>query len=82
MSIAEQKRELLRMVSEADEETTAKLIDFFLSASLVKQKPEFSEEDMVEFNRRREEFLKNPESGIPWEESLTRLRGKLSGLFL
>ncbi|MDQ6609891.1 MAG: hypothetical protein M3Y85_08730 [Bacteroidota bacterium] len=76
MSSAEQKRELLRMVSEADEETTAKLIDFF--QHLAKEKPEFSEKDIIEFNRRRDNFLQNPDSGIPWEESLSRLRNELS----
>jgi len=75
MSLAEQKRELLKIINDADEATTAKIIDFV--QLLNEQQSEFSAEDLAEFNRRREEFLKNPEIGISWEESIERLRNKL-----
>ncbi len=75
MDFAEKKLELYKIVTEADEETTAKLISF--AKGLTIEKHAFTEEELTEFHRRREEYLKNPESGIPWEESLTRIRNKL-----
>ena len=75
MDFAEKKLELYKIVTDADEETTAKLISF--AKGLTKEKYAFTEEELAEFHRRREEYLKNPESGIPWEESLTRIRNTL-----
>jgi hypothetical protein len=75
MNFAAQKLKLYKIVTEADEETTAKLIDF--AQKLDQAKYLFTNEELAEFNRRRDEYLKNPDSGISWEESLSRVRNKL-----
>lgn len=75
MSLAEQKEKLHQLIREADEETTAKAMDFF--RHLNKDSLTFSQEELAEFARRSEEHTANPQSGIPWEESLARIRGKL-----
>ncbi len=71
MGLAEKTIELYKIVAEADEETTAKLISFYESLD---QHNQFTNEEVAEFERRSEEFLKNPESAIPWDESMSRLR--------
>ncbi len=63
MGFAEKKIELYKIVAEAVEETTAKLINFY--ESLHQQNYQFTNEEVAEFERRSEEFLKNPESAIP-----------------
>lgn len=75
MSLAEQKEKLHQLIREADEETTAKAMDFF--RHLNNDNVTFSDEDLMEFSRRSEEHTANPQSGIPWEESLARIRSKL-----
>lgn len=73
MGFTEKKAELLRIVESADEETTGKLIDFYHNLA----QPEFSNEDLFEFDRRSKEHASNPETAIPWEESMARIRNKL-----
>jgi len=75
MGFAEKKVELLKIVADADEETTGKLIEF--ANELKKKNKKFSQEELEEFNKRRDEYLKNPENVVPMEESLGRLRHKL-----
>ena len=75
MDFAEQKLKLYQIVTEADEETTAKLIDF--AQKLGQGKYEFTENELAEFHRRREDHLKNPENAIPWEESLANIRNMI-----
>lgn len=76
MGFAEKKLELYKIVTEADEETTAKLIDF--AQKLNQSKYSFSEAELNEFKERREDFLKNPDSAIPWEEALGKIRNKIT----
>lgn len=75
MSLAEQKEKLRQLIREADEETTAKAMDFF--QHLNEGNVIFSEEDIAEFRRRSKEHEKNPENSSPWEEVMARVRNKL-----
>lgn len=75
MILAEQKEKLHKFIEAADATVTVKLIG--IVEQLNQKAPVFSEEDLAEFNRRSEEHTANPDSGIPWEESLARIRSKL-----
>lgn len=75
MSLAEQKLQLLQMVMNADEETTGKLIE--LASQLKSQQERFTKEELMEFEKRREAYNRNPDTGMRMEESLIRLRSGL-----
>ena len=75
MILAEQKQQLYKFIEAADEKVTSSLIT--IVQQLSEESPFFSEEDLEEFDRRSREHTLNPESGIPWEESLARIRSKL-----
>lgn len=75
MGFAEKKVELFRIVADADEEMTGKLIEF--ANQLRSRSAHFTQEERAEFERRSEEFRKNPGAGIPMEESIARLRSNL-----
>jgi predicted transcriptional regulator len=75
MSLAEQKLQLLQMVINADEETTGKLIE--LASQLRSRQERFTEDEILEFEKRREAYKKNPNTGVRMEESLARLRSDL-----
>jgi hypothetical protein len=76
MGFAEQKVELLKIVADADEEMTGKLIEF--AKQLNNDSQHFTQDELANFHERREEYLKNPESAVSWEDSMTRLRNKLN----
>lgn len=75
MSISEQKLELLRIVVNADEETTAKLIAFTQELANMGQK--FSDDEIAFFEKRMNDFFASGEKGITAEDSIKRLREKL-----
>jgi len=75
MGFAEKKVELFQIVANADEEMTGKLIEF---AYQLRSKTEnFTQEELLEWERRSEEYTKNPAVGIPMKESIARLRSNL-----
>ncbi len=75
MGFAEKKVELFQIVADADEEMTGKLIEF--ARQLQGKSEKFSAEELAEFNRRRDEYLKNPEMGISMEASMAQIRNQL-----
>ena len=75
MSTAEKKLEMVKILLDADEETTGKLIEFY--ESINESNNDFTKEELAEFERRSEEYYKNPEIAIPWEEALSRIKMRL-----
>lgn len=76
MSLAEKKEVLLHIVEDADEKLMGLLIA--LANEYNQQDNYFTEAELTEFNRRKDEYFKNPEMGISMEESLNRIRQKYS----
>lgn len=66
MGFAEQKVELFRIVSEADEEMTGKLIDF---ARSLEGKAQFTDEELKKFHESREQYLQHPETAMLMEDA-------------
>lgn len=75
MGFAEKKLELLKIVVDADEETTGKLIEF--ANQLKSHEGEFSTEEITAFQEKREEYLRKPDAASPWEESMERIRKQI-----
>lgn len=67
---------LLHIVDEADE----KLLSLLIALANEYNQPDnyFTDSEIAEFNRRRDEYLKKPDSGVSMEESLNRIRRKYS----
>ena len=74
MSFAEKKLELIKIVTEADEDTTAKLIEF---ANWLQKGTEPSSEDVIHFEQKRDDFFASGEKGLSKDESLALLRDQL-----
>jgi hypothetical protein len=70
MSFAEKKLELFRIVADADEELTGKLIAFAISLQKTHQP---SAEEVAFYEKRSEEFMASGEKGLTKEESLALL---------
>lgn len=75
MGFAEKKVELLKIVADADEDLTAKLIDF--AQKFNQEKNVFTEAELTEFHKRRENFLQSPGEITTWEEASARIRNKI-----
>lgn len=74
MSFAEQKVELFKIVADADEETTGKLIE--LANQLTKKNYKFSDEEIAMFENTRNEFMDSGEKGYTIEEAHKMIRNK------
>lgn len=75
MSLAEQKKELLRIVNEADEEFMGKLIAF--AKRLTTGDEDTPEEVIKAYEKRTRDFFESGEKGFSKEESLAQLRNLL-----
>lgn len=71
MGFAEKKVELFRIVADADEELTGKLIEF---AHSLKKDCQPSAEMVAFYEKRSQDFSSAAEKGLSKEESLTKLR--------
>lgn len=74
MSIAEKKKAVLEIIETADDKLIGLIIA--LANEYNQQDNYFTDADIAEFNRRSDEYFKNPDSGINMEESLNRIRQK------
>ncbi len=74
MSIAEKKKAVLEIIETADDKLIGLIIA--LANEYNQQDNYFTDADIAEFNRRSDEYFKNPDSGISMEESLNRIRQK------
>ncbi len=74
MSFAEQKVELFKIVANADEETTGKLIE--LAKQLTQKTYKFSDEEIASFEKTRNEFMESEEKGYTIEEAHTMIRNR------
>ncbi len=75
MGFAEQKVELLKIIAEADEEKTGKLIEF--AYQLENKSHTFSEEEIAMFEKRADDFFASGDKGYTAEESLALLRERI-----
>lgn len=75
MNFAEKKLELYKLVAEADEETTGKLIE--LAHILKTGNVTFSNDDIELFYKRRDDFFASGAKGYTADESLARLKKHL-----
>lgn len=73
MGFAEKKLELFRIVADADEELTGKLIEFAIS---LQKFPEPSPEEVAFYEKRSEAFIASGEKGLTKEESLDLLKSR------
>lgn len=71
MSTAEKKIELLRLVVDADEELTNRLIAV---AKGEDRSAKFSAEDLQKFHASREQYHQNPETGMSLEDTHAYIR--------
>lgn len=72
MSIAEQKMELLRLIVEADEETTEKFLQLLKKEQAEAQK--FSDEELEKFHATRQKYLNSSDSTILLEDAHAYIR--------
>lgn len=72
MGFAEKKVELFQIVSEADEETTGKLIEF--AKQLRGEQSKFSKDELEKFHASRQQYLENPQTGLTLEEAHAQIR--------
>lgn len=75
MSIAEQKVELVKLIVEADEETTGKLIE--LAHQLSQKTYKFSDEEIAMFEKTRDDFFASGKKGYTIEEAHTMIRNRI-----
>jgi hypothetical protein len=75
MGFAEKKVELLKIVADADEELTGKLIEFAKQQKSLEIN--ITEEDAKKYEKRIDDFIKSGEKGYTSDESLEMLRKKL-----
>lgn len=75
MSLAEQKVELLKLVVDADEETTGKLIEFV--HQLANRNYKFSDEEIAMIEKSRDDFFASGDKGYTVEEAHTMIRNKV-----
>jgi hypothetical protein len=75
MGFADKKVELLKIVADADEELTGKLIEFAKQQN--SQQNNITEEDVEKYEKRIDDFIKSGEKGYTAVESLELLRTKL-----
>ena len=72
MSTAEQKIELVKMLVDADKETTEKLFQYMNELSKKSQK--FTEQEIAMFQKTRDEYFSTGEKGYSIEEAHTYIR--------
>jgi hypothetical protein len=75
MGFAEKKVELLKIVADADEELTGKLIEFAKQQKSLEIN--IAEEDAKKYEKRIDDFIKSGKKGYTSDESLEMLRKKL-----
>lgn len=75
MGFAEKKAELLKIVENADEETTGQLIE--LAHQLTQAKQRFSAEEIAFFEKRAIDFIDSGAKGYTAEDSLELLRKRM-----
>jgi hypothetical protein len=71
MNFAEKKVALLKLLVEADEETTGKIFDF---ARQLKPDSEFSAEELAKFHATREKYLSSDTKTILMEDAHAYIR--------
>lgn len=72
MNIAEQKMELVRMIVDADEETTEKLLQLLKKEQTIAQK--FSDEELEKFHATRQKYFNSSDSTILLEDAHAYIR--------
>ncbi len=75
MRFAEKKIELFKIVADADEETTGKLIE--LAQQLKQGNQKFSAEEIAFFEKRASDFIASGTKGYTADESLALLKNKM-----
>ena len=72
MGLAEKKQELLRIVENADEELTNRLIAVAKESESTNSK--FTPEELQKFYASREQYHQNPETGMSLEDAHAYIR--------
>lgn len=75
MTIAEKKVELFKLIVEADEEATGKLIE--LAHQLSKKTHRFSEDEIAMFQKTRDNFFASGKNGYSVEEAHATIRNRV-----
>lgn len=71
MGFAEKKVELLKIVADADEETTGRLIEF---ANQIRNSSNYSDEELQKFHATRKKYQNSSEPTISMEDAHAYIR--------